>query len=169
MLFPIHVYAASFRLVPLGTSGGEFQDNLSAYLVSTTHSKTWVALDAGTTCSAIAKLPLSQLKRMGYTQPEQTTAAMDLFNQGIEAYLISHAHLDHIAGLIICSPIEKPKTIYGLNQTLNNIRDYLFNNQIWVNFTDKGEGALKKYHLHTVINQQNFQITDTPLQLPLLT
>ena len=32
----------------------------------------------------------------------------------IKGYLISHAHLDHLAGLIIASPDDSNKTIYAL-------------------------------------------------------
>ena len=36
----------------------------------------------------------------------------------IKAYLISHAHLDHVAGLLLNAPDDAPKTIYGLHSCL---------------------------------------------------
>ncbi|WP_431606652.1 hypothetical protein [Legionella maioricensis] len=46
--------------------------------------------------------------------------------QNIKAYLISHAHLDHINGLILCSTIDSPKEILGINTTMEYISSDMF-------------------------------------------
>eukprot|EP01027_Heterolobosea_sp_BB2_P016912 GEZU01024003.1.p1 GENE.GEZU01024003.1~~GEZU01024003.1.p1 ORF type:complete len:337 (-),score=48.15 GEZU01024003.1:97-1107(-) len=62
------------------------------------------------------------------------------------AYFIGHSHLDHIAGLVQSSPIDVrtryhatnpdttsvlPKSIVGLNKTLEAIKTNIFNDIIW--------------------------------------
>jgi 3',5'-cyclic-nucleotide phosphodiesterase len=64
----------------------------------------------------------------------------------IKGYLISHAHLDHVAGLIVDSPDDSAKPVYGLPSVLREIEANYFNWKAWPNFTDHGAApALKKY------------------------
>ena len=37
-----------------------------------------------------------------------------MLTEQIKGYLISHAHMDHVAGLVIASPDDAMKPIYGL-------------------------------------------------------
>ncbi|QGN17156.1 low-affinity cyclic AMP phosphodiesterase [Kluyveromyces marxianus] len=58
----------------------------------------------------------------------------------ITEYFITHPHLDHLVGLILNSPAiyERPgcyKKIYGTEQTVTAIRENLFNDKIWPDFT----------------------------------
>ncbi|HSW71763.1 MAG TPA: 3',5'-cyclic-nucleotide phosphodiesterase [Gammaproteobacteria bacterium] len=131
--------SSHFTVIPLGTSGGQFDSNLSSYLISATQSGHWIALDAGTTCSETYKIG---------------------FSTNIQAYLLSHAHLDHISGLVICSPIDSSKNLYGLDTTINYLRDNIFNWQIWPNFAD--DGALP------LLNQYHYvrMATGNPIEIP---
>src|SRR5262249_59591880 len=64
----------------------------------------------------------------------------------IKGYLISHAHLDHVAGLIIASPDDSKKPIYALPSVGADLVDTYFNWRAWPNFTDRGKAPqLKKY------------------------
>lgn len=147
-----------FKVIPLGVSGGEFQDNLSAYLIAPMQSDQWIALDAGTVCSEINKIPIKELKQFNIKSHEE------LFTKQIKAYLITHAHLDHINGLIICSTMDSNKEILGLDTTINFIRDNIFNWKIWPNFGDEGEQPwLKKYHYHRLSVDKNSLIPKTTL------
>ena len=66
----------------------------------------------------------------------------------IKGYLISHAHLDHVAGLIIASPDDSKKPIYALPSVAADLADTYFNWKAWPNFTDRGKAPqLKKYAL----------------------
>jgi 3',5'-cyclic-nucleotide phosphodiesterase len=60
--------------------------------------------------------------------------------------LLSHAHLDHLLGLVIASPDDGPKPIYALAETLDILRDHVFNGRLWANFGSEGaEPRLGKY------------------------
>ena len=55
--------------------------------------------------------------------------------------------MDHVSGLIINSPDDSSKNIYGLPFCLNTIREKYFSWKSWANFGDEGEKPLlKKYH-----------------------
>jgi ribonuclease BN (tRNA processing enzyme) len=58
----------------------------------------------------------------------------------IRHVFLTHAHLDHIAGLpmladrIFDENFETPLTVYAREETLRAIQDHLFNDVIWPNF-----------------------------------
>ncbi|MDI1352051.1 MAG: 3',5'-cyclic-nucleotide phosphodiesterase [bacterium] len=155
----------AFNIIPLGTSGGELENNLSSYLVAPVHSNDWVALDAGTLCGGIKNIPKSTLKTLGIV------SAKKLFSDNIKAYLLTHAHLDHISGLIICSTGDSNKTIIGLPSTIEHLKNHIFNWKLWPNFANEGqEPLLKKYQYHRLeLNHSNsiaktrFTVTAYPL------
>ncbi len=145
-----------FKVLPLGTSGGEFQNNLSAYLVAPARFNEWISLDAGTLCSEINNLPLNELNQFNIQSPKQ------LFSEKIKAYLISHAHLDHINGLVICSTIDSHKNILGINTTIDYMKEHIFNWKIWPNFADEGtEPLLKQYHYSRLEFGKKILVPDT--------
>ena len=60
--------------------------------------------------------------------------------RSIRHVFLTHAHLDHIAGLpmlvdlIFAEQSEEPVTVYGRKETLKAIQDHLFNWVIWPDF-----------------------------------
>jgi len=58
----------------------------------------------------------------------------------IRHVFLTHAHLDHIAGLpmladrIFEDSLETPLTVYGREETLRALQDHLFNDVIWPDF-----------------------------------
>jgi ribonuclease BN (tRNA processing enzyme) len=62
--------------------------------------------------------------------------------QPIRHVFLTHAHLDHIAGLpmlidsIFTEEVDTPVTVYGRSETLKAIQDHLFNWVIWPDFAD---------------------------------
>jgi cAMP phosphodiesterase len=128
----------SFTVVPLGVKGGLDESDLSAYMVAPRGSNDYICLDAGTLYSGIQKA----IETGAFSSP-----ATSVLRNSIKAYFISHPHLDHVAGLIINSPDDSAKSIYGLQPCLNVIRDKYFSWQSWANFGDEGEKPqLNKYH-----------------------
>lgn len=137
--------AQHFEVVALGTHGGEPDNNLSSYLVSPIGSREWIALDAGTYCSQLHKIK---------------------FDDPIQAYLITHAHLDHISGLVVCSPGDTQKEIFGINSTIDYLRDNIFNWKIWPNFADEGyKPLLKVYHYHRLSLNKTVSIPKTMMNV----
>lgn len=127
----------AFDVVPLGVKGGSDESNLSAYAIAAHGSTSFVCLDAGTLHAGIRKaIELGVWTGM----PE------DVLKNNIKGYLISHPHLDHLAGLVLNSPDDSSKPIYGITQCIDVIRDKYFSWNSWANFANEGEAPqLKKY------------------------
>ncbi|WPU95977.1 3',5'-cyclic-nucleotide phosphodiesterase [Mucilaginibacter sabulilitoris] len=162
ILLPLLMLAQSknnpaFRLVPLGVLGGIDESNLSAYMLAPTGSNNYICLDAGTLHYGIQKAAVNKV----FTVPGDK-----VLNQYIKGYFISHAHLDHIAGLIINSPEDSTKNIYGLQSTIETIKTHYFTWESWANFADQGETpALKKYHYQVLVPGTETTIENTDLKV----
>ena len=124
-----------------------------------------VAVDAGVHLSAI-KTILEETQPASLGQPDgpplpytlttgpfaglevhNTTAdanAAQIHKSLIETYLITHPHLDHIAGFVINTagpPGSRPKRVAGLPSTITALKTHVFNNVIWPNLSDENNGA----------------------------
>ncbi len=131
-------HTGTFAVVPLGVEGGLDESNLSAYMVAVNGTSDYVCLDAGTLYDGIQKAVDAGIFR----QPVTT-----VLRDAIKGYLISHAHLDHVSGLILNSPEDTAKNIYGLPFCLNILQNNYFTWKSWANFTDAGDTPrLNKYH-----------------------
>ena len=146
-----------FRLVPLGILGGIDESNLSAYMLAAAGTNQYICLDAGTLHDGIQKAVTSKAFQVSGDK---------VLRQYIKGYFISHAHLDHIAGLIINSPEDSSKNIYGLQSTIETIKTHYFTWASWANFADQGETpALKKYHYQVLTPGAETAIENTDLQV----
>jgi 3',5'-cyclic-nucleotide phosphodiesterase len=138
--------APAFVAVVLGAGGGPGQDDMSAYLLAPAGSSDFVALDAGTLLSGIRTAwAAGSFRGIGPPGEAALAPAAWILRERVKAYLISHAHLDHVAGLVIDSPEDASKEILGLPATIDMIRDHLFNWRVWPNFGDEGPAPLKKF------------------------
>lgn len=77
-----------------------------------------ILLDAGT---GMCELPLEQLRK-------------------IRHIFVTHSHLDHVAGIpllvdTIFDTLETPLTVHGRRETLEALREHVFNNVIWPDFS----------------------------------
>lgn len=141
----------AFKVVPLGVNGGSDESNLSAYMLAADGTNNYICLDAGTLHSGIEKAIKAGIFK--------TTSERVLKNY-IKGYCISHAHLDHLAGLIINSPDDSVKNIYGLPFCLDILKDKYFTWKSWANFANEGDKpALNKYR-YTYLQAG----TETPLE-----
>lgn len=92
--------------------------------------------------------------------------AGELFLKQIRAYLISHAHLDHIAGLVLNSQVDEQKYILGIDSTIDNLRDHVFNGKIWPNYGSEGlEPILNRYQYMRLPLHQKIQIPNTSMHV----
>ena len=146
---------AAFKVVPLGIKGGIDEKNLSAYLLAPTNTNDFVCLDAGTINAGIEK---AIEKKTFKISPNE------VLRKYIKGYLISHAHLDHVSGLIINSPADSSKTVYATGNCMEMMENHYFNDKTWANFGDKGVGfSLKKYHFQTLNIDEETPITNTTM------
>jgi 3',5'-cyclic-nucleotide phosphodiesterase len=134
--------AQSFTVVPLGIRGGIDENNLSAYLLAPKGTANFICLDAGTIHAGIEKA-----NRLKTFRAEPSV----VLKRYIKGYCISHAHLDHVAGLIINSPDDSNKAIYAIPSVMQMLQNSYFNGDAWSNFGDAGKSLLiKKYHYETL-------------------
>lgn len=146
---------ATFKVIPLGIKGGLDESNLSAYMVSPVNSENYICLDAGTLYAGISKAVSNGLFK---ESPEY------ILKNNIIAYLISHAHLDHVAGLVMNSPADVPKTIYASQYVIDVFTEKYFTWQNWANFTNQGEEPrLNTYDFEILETQKEIAITNTEL------
>jgi cAMP phosphodiesterase len=142
---------AAFRVVPLGVLGGIDESNLSAYMLAPAGSKNYICLDAGTIHYGI---------KQAVANKAFTVSEDKVLKQYIKGYFISHAHLDHISGLITNSPEDSTKNIYGLKSTIETIKTHYFTWESWANFADDGSAPqLKKYH-YKILEPGNIMAID---------
>jgi len=145
----------AFTVIPLGVRGGLDESNLSAYLVAAKGSDDYISLDAGTLYTGLQKAFDNGL----FHQPPGA-----VLRSRVKGYFISHPHLDHVAGLIINSPDDSAKNIYGLAACLATLQDKYFSWKSWANFGDEGEKPqLKKYHYVTLEPGREIPADNTPL------
>lgn len=168
ILFTLSIYADDkFKVVVLGCSGGPKANNLSSYLLAPINADHFIALDAGTLLDGIVianeknsfnDIPINKKSKLSFEY--------EILQNHIKAYLISHAHLDHVAGLILNSPTDSKKPILGINSTINFIRDYLFNWKIWPNFGSEGvKPVLNQYQYNKLKPEQKVSIPKTKMSV----
>lgn len=144
LLAPVTLFSATaFKVVVLGCHGGPKENNLSSYLIAPRDANDFIACDAGTLLSGIyiakGKNSFDDIKINSATDQN---FEIEIFRNHIKAYFISHAHIDHVSGLIINSTVDEKKPIYGLDSTISIIRDNLFNWRVWPNFGSEGTKPL---------------------------
>ncbi|KTC82721.1 MBL fold metallo-hydrolase [Legionella cincinnatiensis] len=124
--------APVFEIVPLGVYGGLKDGNLSAYLLKTIESENYMALDGGTLAHGLEVAVKRQAVRHKNVE--------DLLQKHIPTYLISHAHLDHLMGLVMAQPeLREQQTIMAREETMQALQKNIFNWSVWGNFGDRGE------------------------------
>lgn len=141
--------ADGFDVIALGALGGIQDGNLSAWMIHPHDDTRAVTCDTGSLVNGLRVAESkgafkdldppagSGMSRVGYVLTDR-----------LKGYLVSHAHLDHVAGLLIASPDDSKKPIYALPSVNAALVDSYFNWQAWPNFSDRGKPPqLKKYVL----------------------
>jgi 3',5'-cyclic-nucleotide phosphodiesterase len=159
--------ADGFDVVALGALGGIEDGNLSAWMIHPHGDTRAVSCDAGSlvnglrvadekgALTGLAPPVGSGLSRVGYVLTDR-----------IKGYLVSHAHLDHVVGLLVASPDDSKKPIYALHSVNAALVDTYFNWLAWPNFSDRGKAPqLKKFALEDLAPASAVPIRDTGLSV----
>ncbi|RMZ90198.1 hypothetical protein DV736_g2569, partial [Chaetothyriales sp. CBS 134916] len=153
-----------------GPSGGPREDNVTGLLVHAPQSE-WrkgslIAVDAGAHLAAIIHLlnfdiPIASevVPEPGYTKildkgpfkgikfPHISAKAnaLYIFRELLHSVLITHPHLDHLSAIAINTPAleygREAKAIVALPSVIDAIKDHIFNDSIWPNLSDEGNGV----------------------------
>lgn len=167
---------ASFSFVCLGTGGGPLEGDCSCYLLKPADQE-WqdgsIVVEGGSWLGALTDVldqhgPDSAFYDFEF--PASTPSAYlraGLMASFSRAFLISHAHLDHILGLVLGSAsLPGKRTVFGLKPTLENILD-MFNGKIWPKLASwKEDEPHTMYHMRTLDNQRPFSVSETLSVLP---
>ena len=150
--------SSGFTIIPLGVKGGLDEANLSSYMVAAKGSSNYICLDAGTINAGLQKAVANKL----FT----AQSAEEVQKNNIKAYFISHAHLDHVAGLILNSPNDSPKNIYGFNAVIDILKNNYFTAKSWANFGSEGDKhILNKYTYNYLTPGKEIEIPTTELKV----
>ncbi len=151
----LNLSAQSFKVIPLGVKGGLDESNLSSYMLAPINSENYICLDAGTVYYGLTKAVKNGLF---------SKSAEEVLKQNIKAYLISHAHLDHVAGLLMNAPIDSKKIIYSSPFVIDAFKNKYFSWVNWANFADEGEKPqLGTYSYHKLEPLKEIKIENTEL------
>jgi cAMP phosphodiesterase len=143
-------------------------DNTTAFLLRSVASD-WrkgsiLALDAGIHLSAVANILERDFPRNGQDTSSSVPATITsgpfkglscpfrsctanaayFIRHLVDTFVISHPHLDHMAGFVVNTampPGLRPKRLAALPTTVEAFKRHIFNNVIWPNLTDENNGA----------------------------
>lgn len=133
---PLSAHAApTFDVVPLGVEGGVIEGSTTAWFIARHGQEQGLACDAGTLVPGIR----AAIAKGGFPAG---TRASDVLHRRIGAYLITHPHLDHVAGLVMASPDDSPKPILALPEVNAALAADYFNWSAWPNMGDRGRAPL---------------------------
>lgn len=145
-LAPLTLHADGMTVVTLGARGGIEDGNLTAYMIHPDGDPRAVTCDAGALVSGLGAADAAGVfDAVAIPQDNTHTKVGYVLTEVIRGYFLSHAHLDHVAGLIVASPDDSAKPIYGLASVLEAMGETYFNWTAWPNFLTTGPSPLGKY------------------------
>ncbi|MBI4863790.1 MAG: 3',5'-cyclic-nucleotide phosphodiesterase [Candidatus Riflebacteria bacterium] len=144
-----------FELVPLGVSGGELEGDSSSFLLRRPGDRTSaVMIDAGSPVSGIMRWKgVDSGRCSSKIRVDTVLATLD----HTRAIVLTHAHLDHILGLSLMSPLVLEKAfkgvttpVYANRPTVDTIMSSLFTGQLWSDFTRIPSEKTPTYRLNVL-------------------
>ncbi|KIY43715.1 cyclic-AMP phosphodiesterase [Fistulina hepatica ATCC 64428] len=156
----------SFDMVVVGTGGGHYETDLSAYLFKR-RAASWkdgiLALEGGSGQGALTRLLEREphLFRTGESSgdSEAQYSAREIYSF-VKGFLITHPHLDHILSMVLAAGAlegdRKRRVIYGLQPTLDAMED-MFGNRLWPNLASWDESDIKQKYLYSLLSTNNYE------------
>ena len=87
-----------------------------------------------------------------------------VFRSLISTFLITHPHLDHVAGFAIntaaLQQTLRRKRVAALPSTIEAIKEHIFNGIIWPNLSDEGDGAVGFVSYDRLVDGGNVALGD---------
>ena len=159
--------ANQFDLITLGARGGIQDGNLTAFLLKASQDNQYISLDAGTLVNGIkVAADKGAFDHISVPDDSPYNKVGYILKDRIKGYFISHAHLDHVAGMIIASPDDSSKKVYGLPSVNSALVETYFNWVSWPNFTDRGDGfKLNKFTMNDLEVQKWHKVESTSLKV----
>lgn len=160
---PLPVRTPQFTLLPLGTYGGGFEENMSCFALKPYGSKTFRTLiDGGSLSSGMARF---EERRRG--RPISSQERFDLLQRlffELEDVHITHSHLDHLGGFVIQSPFafgrKKPVRLHANPPTMKALSDVALSPPLWGDF--KGSG---KFEFLSHPPKSRYETPDFPVEI----
>ncbi|ETW85656.1 cyclic-AMP phosphodiesterase-like protein [Heterobasidion irregulare TC 32-1] len=126
----------AFDVVVVGCGGGPSETNLSAYLLKP-YDAAWldgtVALEAGSGLGTLSYV-MALNPNLFDDEDAQSTCGLSAYDvySSIRCFLITHAHLDHINGLVLSAGTLKGprKRIHAARHVIDNI-ETVFSDRVW--------------------------------------
>ncbi|MEW9807291.1 MBL fold metallo-hydrolase [Mesorhizobium sp. ZMM04-5] len=163
---PAHA-GEGFDIVVLGARGGIQDGNLSAFMISPAGDDRAVTCDAGSLVGGlVAADARGALDGVAVPADSPYTRVGYVLTDRIRGYLVSHAHMDHVAGLVAASPDDSEKPVYGLPSVTERLQRNYFNWEAWPNFAFEGEPPqLRKYRLTDLVPGEARPLDGTAMQV----
>jgi len=156
----INAQETHFQLIVLGNGGGLTEANQSSYLLSNGKKNEFICLDAGVVLEGISKsIKNKNFGNIKFLKNQLLHPEYYILQNYIKAYLISHPHFDHIAGLLAAATYDNNKAIYATHHTIESMIHYVFNGKIFADlFSESGSS---KYKLIAVNQGDKVSIDDS--------
>src|SRR5260370_605178 len=97
----------AFEVRCLGVLGGDLDENLSCFLVSrAAKPEDSVMIDGGSVTQGIIRWKVKEGQLAADASWSARTQTVTDVLQHVSAFLVTHAHLDHIAGFVVKSTLD---------------------------------------------------------------
>ena len=155
----------SFKMIVLGSGGGTNESNLSAYLISSSSTDRYICLDAGTLMHGLNLA--TDRGHFNHLQNKDSSLELPAYilHNHIDAYAISHPHLDHIMGMMIAAPFDNHKSVLCSKKTADEMMEHIFESAIWGNFTSEGKNPVGKWDIIRLPNEEWQSIPNNPMKI----
>jgi cAMP phosphodiesterase len=135
--------APAFELRALGVLGGDADGNLSAYLLGPPGEPATLLIDGGSLVPGIVRWRQREHALGADPSPNEQARAALAALQPVQALLVTHAHLDHVAGFLQSSTLEvglaagghASLSVVALPATEKALAEHVFHSPLWADFT----------------------------------